>query len=72
MPLEGPEESVLFLNHMQAIGKHHDSIEMLPYRLSEDALVVLEEWINWYFSSELEEDGLLNYFKENVETLSGI
>ncbi len=69
LPLEGPEESILFFNQMQAIGKHHDAIEMLSYRLSEDALVVLEEWINWYFSSELEEDGLLKYFKESVGTL---
>ncbi len=70
LPLAGPEESILFLNHMQAIGKHHDSIEMLPYRLSKDALLILEEWINWYFSSELEKDGQLNYFRENVGTLS--
>ncbi len=55
----GTEESLLYLNHIQPIGKHHDSIEITKFRLSEDAMAILDEWITWITTGLLPKNGLI-------------
>jgi hypothetical protein len=52
-------ESVLRFDHIQPIGKHHESYEALPHRLNDDALVLVDEWLAWLRSGGLDATTLL-------------
>jgi len=48
LPLRGKRiESVLRLDHLQPIGRHHDSFTPTEHRLSEDAMDMVDEWLEW-------------------------
>lgn len=54
LPMEGSTvESILRLDHIQPVGRSRDSIEFLPFRLGEKALLLLEEWVDWVLKGEL-------------------
>lgn len=59
LPGSGGEESILRLDHVQPIGRDHSSMQMLPYRLSEDALKVLDECLTWVMTGKVDENGVL-------------
>lgn len=44
------KESMMLLMQAQPIGKHEDSIECTPYKLSTEALCVMDEWLHWALS----------------------
>jgi len=69
LPIGGAAESIFRLDHIQPVGKHHDAIELTQYRLSEDAVMIFDEWLRWLFFSELPEDSLLRFFKESIEKI---
>lgn len=59
LPLSGAEESLLRLEHIQPVGAHYMSLEVTPWRLSEDALILIDEWLQWFvYDSLTEETGL--------------
>jgi len=60
LPLTGKNESILRMDHIQPIGRHHDSIELTDYRLSDDAMMILDEWLTWIFTGQLFTDGVLS------------
>ena len=60
LPLGGSKESVLRLDHIQPIGKHHDSIALTEHCLGEDAIEVLDEWITWIMTGLLPADGIIH------------
>lgn len=64
LPLSGTDESVLYLSHMQAIGKHHNTIQKTNFRLSGNAFEIVHEWLNWFISGGVEEDSALAAYKE--------
>lgn len=43
----GPEASILRLDQAQPVGRHYNSVEPLPWMLSDDALAVVDEWHHW-------------------------
>jgi len=53
------EESILRLDHVQPLIRWSDCYRVLPYRLSDDALEVLEDWQEWYRTGRLNPDGFL-------------
>lgn len=59
LPLPGATESILRMDHIQPIGRHHDAYEWTPYRLSEDAISLLDEWLVWLFTDQIPTDGVL-------------
>jgi len=65
-----PEESVLMLNRVQPIGNHRNSVEILPYCLSEAAILLLDEWVNWLTTGLMEGDGLLPEIQKELKGLS--
>jgi hypothetical protein len=70
LPIGGSAaESILRLDHVQPIGRHHDSIEFTPYRLSEDALSILDEWLRWLIKGDFEEDSILPLIKREIERI---
>jgi hypothetical protein len=54
LPLGGVDESVLRLDHLQPVGRHHDAFELTPHRLSDMALVIVDEWLEWLRTGKLE------------------
>jgi hypothetical protein len=60
LPLPGTTaESVLRFDHLQPIGRHHESYEPTPFCLSDDALMLVDEWLTWLKTGELAEDAIL-------------
>ena len=60
-------ESYIRLDHIQPIGKHHQSIELTPYYLTEEALNILDEWIDWLFYGTLDPKSELYLIKELID-----
>lgn len=59
LPLPGADESLLRFDHIQPVGNHHDTFEMTEYRLGDDAMAILDEWLRWLVYRDLEDDGIL-------------
>jgi hypothetical protein len=59
LPLPGAEESILRLDHVFPVGEDPAGYELKEYRLGEDALALLDEWILWLFTGSLPEQSIL-------------
>jgi hypothetical protein len=59
LPLPGDTESILRFDHIQPVGKHHDTISITPFCLSETAMMCIDEWISWLINGMLPSNGLL-------------
>ena len=69
LPVSGATESILRLDHIQPVGKHHDTIELTNYRLGEDAVMIFDEWLRWLLYDDFAEDSLLLFFKKEMEEI---
>jgi len=70
LPIAGSaSESILRFDLMQPVGRHYDAIELTAYRLSEDALIILDEWLRWLINRDFREDSLLFFFKEEMKKI---
>ena len=67
LPLPGSDFSVLRLDHVQPIGSHYNAYERTGYRLSEDALAVMDEWLDWYIYDQILENGIILDFQMAIE-----
>ena len=63
------DESILMLNQLQPIGRHHNAHEVTPHRLSESALDVVDEWLEWLLRGTLDSDGVLAMFRGEIAKL---
>jgi len=60
LPLPGTTtDSVLRFDHIQPIGRHHESYQPTGFCLSDDALLIVDEWLTWLWSGEIGEATLL-------------
>ena len=64
----GADPSVVRLDQMQPIGVDHHNYERSRFRLSDDALAVLDDWLVWLYSGELP-DGELNDIRDVLPEL---
>lgn len=62
------KESILRLDQIQPIGKHHFSLEWTKHRLSDYAFTILREQITWLFWGEFPENS--KFFKTREFLLS--
>jgi hypothetical protein len=69
LPLSGPTSSVLRLDQLQPIGRHHDSYELTPWQLGKHALALVDEWLAWLFTGEMEPEGPLATMREYLPSL---
>ena len=56
LPVGGAEESVLRIDHIQPISTHYKSFEPTEYKLSDDAMSLIDEWVAWHLSGLLPDD----------------
>ena len=71
LPVRGAEESILRLDHIQPVGRHHETIEVSPYRLGQDALMILDDWLEWLVLGSFSEENLLRGLREDLLELPG-
>lgn len=68
LPVGESHGSILRLDHLQPIGRHHNAYVFTPHRLSEDALEVLDGWLDWLVSDRAEEGSWLQFIREELRT----
>jgi hypothetical protein len=60
LPIAGSAtESILRLDHLQPLGRQPGSFELTQYCLSEDALEIVDQWLDWLVSGELPAESVL-------------
>lgn len=69
LPIGGPKESILRLDQLQPIGRHHDSYELTEYCLSADAMEVIDSWLVWLFTGTLDAKSLLAIMRTELQHL---
>lgn len=67
LPLKGPQESVLRLDQLQPIGAHYHSHRVSEFRLSDDALTVMDELLLWIVFGGVPQGGHVASFRELIE-----
>lgn len=63
----GTTESILRLDHLQPFGRHHDAYSLTGFRLSDDAMDILDDLLNWLIWGGLEESSVLITYRELIE-----
>ncbi len=67
LPIDGPEESVLRLDHLQPIGTHYNSYKLSDFKLSDDALEIVDELVQWLIWGGVNEEGLVALYRAEIE-----
>jgi hypothetical protein len=67
LPFSGGEESILRLDHMQPIGGHYGALKLSGYKLSSDAMAVLDELLSWVIWGGVPEDSLVAMYRSDIE-----
>jgi len=59
LPHPGGEQSVLRLDQLQPVGRHHHAYKPTGYRLCDGALTILDGWLEWLLRGSIPSDHLL-------------
>jgi len=54
------------LDHLQPVGRSQDSMELLDYCLSGEALLLFDEWLEWLLKGSLESGTLFGALREEL------
>jgi hypothetical protein len=60
------EESILRLDHLQPFPLFDQAYQWTPHCLSEEALMILDEWLQWLIEGSLPEDSLLGMYRAGL------
>ena len=71
LPITGAEESILRLDHVFAIGADPAGYYHYPFQLSPEALTVMDDWLRWLFTGELDPDSVLGMVRAELSKLQG-
>jgi hypothetical protein len=71
LPIDGGEESILRLDHIQPIGAHYKAYKPSPFKLSEGALEVMDEILTWLVRGGVEKDSLITLYRQEIESIFG-
>jgi hypothetical protein len=59
LPIGGSSESILRLDHVQPVGLHSNSFELLPYELSGEAMEIVNTQFEWLLTGSLSPESVL-------------
>jgi hypothetical protein len=62
----GAGESILRFDHIQPIGRHYEAYEWTQHCLSNEAMLILNEWLHWFLEDDLPTDSTLFDFREEL------
>ncbi len=66
LPIAGPKESLLRLDYTFPIPREFGAFELLPFRLSAEALAIMDDWLSWLFTETLDGDSDLAFIREGL------
>jgi len=66
LPHASGEPSVLRFDHILPVGSHTKSYKPLGYKLGDEALKILDEYLQWNLFGGVEEDAFILEFKNLV------
>lgn len=69
LPPDFKTESILRLDQVQPIGRHHDSYARTDWKLSEDALRLVDEQFRWLTADVLDGEGMLDLVRSELPKL---
>ena len=61
-----PQGSMLRLDHIQPLGRNPNAYESTGHCLSDHALLVLDEWLNWLFEGDLPREAVLHDVRKGL------
>ncbi|MBI9075315.1 MAG: hypothetical protein JEZ02_07890 [Desulfatibacillum sp.] len=64
------EESILRLDHIQPVGDHHESINLTPFKLTPEALDIIDEWIRWLIWGVWKEGSSFDFLRAELMAIS--
>ena len=68
---EGKKGSLCRLDHILPLGKHHDSVEFTEYCLSDEAMLIVDQWLEWLIEGTKPGEDL-QYLRENLLSIQEI
>ena len=71
LPISGPTESILRLDHLQPIGTHYNSYELSESKLSDDALEIVDELMQWLILGAVDKDSCIALYRAEIEAIFG-
>lgn len=66
LPIGGPSQSVLRLDHVFPIARNPAAFDVTEHRLSPEALRILDEWLRWLITGVVEAGSVLAYIREQL------
>ena len=66
LPLGGAGESLLRLDYLFPVPKERTAVELLPHRLAPEGLAILDDWLTWLFTGQLDGDSELAFLREGL------
>lgn len=69
LPIGGAEESLLRLDHLLPISTERNTMKVYPFRLSDEALSLVDEYLQWHLFEDLASHTMLYFFKEQLATM---
>ncbi|EGQ9965951.1 hypothetical protein ACQ902_003174 [Vibrio mimicus] len=71
LPLNGADESILRFDHLMPIGAHYNSYKQTGYRLSQEALAILDDYLLWHLHGGVPEESVILEYRELISEYFG-
>lgn len=71
LPVSGPKESILRLDHIQPVGTHYNSYELAEYKLSDNAMELMDDLLQWLIWGGVPADSLILDYRKQIESIFG-
>ncbi|MDP8314873.1 MAG: hypothetical protein RAP70_07350 [Candidatus Celaenobacter antarcticus] len=71
LPISGPKESILRLDHIQPVGTQSNSYELAKYKLSENAMELMDDLLKWLIWGGVPADSLILDYRKEIESTFG-
>lgn len=68
LPVSGSKESILRLDHMQPVGTHYNSYELFEFKLSENAMELVDDFVQWLLWGGVPDDSLILDYRREIES----
>lgn len=65
----GTKESLLRLDHIQPVGFHYNSYELAGWKLTEEALEVVDDWFLWSLYGKIRGDSPLLEYQDLIKEM---
>ena len=62
-------DSIMRLDQIQPVGRNHSVVDVTNFCLSETALIIMKQFLEWFCHDQLPEKSELTYFKQEVSKM---